>query len=519
MKRVIMILAGLGFLCGRCWALEPEWQEISRGEVNVKAVLVGRDNPKIIYIGTDRGIFKTEGDNTWRNIFSLRGDNHVINYLTADAQDVIYAGTGAGLYFSADAGERWKRLFKGKNSLEGDCTAVAALPQGIYAGTKSGLFVSSDQGRSWHKEQGKLGESRIYNIAVLCREPDFIYVACADGVFRSVNKGVDWERVYITHPVENGQEAEEENEDRDEEERHSEVRYIAIDPGNPNNIYLATNRGVYQSKDRGSNWELLSEQGLLSHDIQFLLFADNSALYAAAKSGIFVYKNEGWRELSFNLSCRYVSFLGLDRNGNLYACTEKGLFKSALSDNVRFSSGDIIGEYAKGEPDIKEVQKQAIKYAEVEPAKIITWRKQAQKKAILPKVSVGLERDVSDLWHWDSAGSTTRVYDDVLMRGKDAIGWDVTLSWDLGELIWNSDQTSIDTRSRLMVQLRDDILDEVNKLYFERLRVKIEMDNLQIEDRKKRFEKELRVRELTASLDALTGGYFSKQIQADKSKA
>jgi len=61
-----------------------------------------------------------------------------------------------------------------------------------------------------------------------------------------------------------------------------------------------------------------------------------------------------------------------------------------------------------------------------------------------------------------------------------------------------------------MVQLRDDILDEVNKLYFERLRVKMELDNLSIEDRKKRMEKELRLDELTASLDAITGGYFSQ---------
>lgn len=64
-----------------------------------------------------------------------------------------------------------------------------------------------------------------------------------------------------------------------------------------------------------------------------------------------------------------------------------------------------------------------------------------------------------------------------------------------------------------MVQLRDDILDEVTKIYFERLRVKMELDNLSIEDRKKRFEKELKLQELTASLDAFTGGYFSQQIK------
>ena len=64
-----------------------------------------------------------------------------------------------------------------------------------------------------------------------------------------------------------------------------------------------------------------------------------------------------------------------------------------------------------------------------------------------------------------------------------------------------------------MVQLRDDILDEVNKAYFERIRVKEEINNLNIEDRKKRFEKELRLQELTATLDSLTGGFFSQSIK------
>jgi hypothetical protein len=68
------------------------------------------------------------------------------------------------------------------------------------------------------------------------------------------------------------------------------------------------------------------------------------------------------------------------------------------------------------------------------------------------------------------------------------------------------------------VELRNDILDEVNKLYFERLRVKSELDNLPIEDRKKRLDKELKLEELTASLDALTGGYYSEQSRLIMSK-
>ena len=69
-----------------------------------------------------------------------------------------------------------------------------------------------------------------------------------------------------------------------------------------------------------------------------------------------------------------------------------------------------------------------------------------------------------------------------------------------------------------MVELRDDIMDQVNKLYFERLRVKSELDNLGIEDKNKRFDKQLRLEELTASLDSLTAGYYSEQLQLIMSK-
>ena len=363
MKLGIVILAGISCLFGKCWALEPQWQEVTRGIVNVKTVLV-RDNPKVILIGTDRGIFKTEdGGGAWRNVFSIRGDNHTINYLAADAQDkgAIYAATGAGVYFSANEGQRWNRIFKGKNSSESDCAAVVSLAQGIYLGTKAGLFVSKDKGRSWRKEPGKLGDSRVFNIACLYKDPHLIYVACADGVFKSADSSASWERVYITHAVENGGELEENNEDRDEEERHSEIRYISIDPDNASSIYLATSRGVYKSKDQGGGWALLSEYGLLSHDTQFILSSEKSEVYAAAKSGIFVYQNEEWRELSFNLTCRYVNFLRLDKDGNLYACTEKGLFKSNLNDITKLRGGGMITEYCKSEPKIEDVQKQAIR--------------------------------------------------------------------------------------------------------------------------------------------------------------
>ena len=79
--------------------------------------------------------------------------------------------------------------------------------------------------------------------------------------------------------------------------------------------------------------------------------------------------------------------------------------------------------------------------------------------------------------------------------------------------IWNESQTSIDVRSRLMVQLRNDILDEVNRTYFERRRLQLELSQCPPRDAGKRAQKQLRLQELTADLDALTGGWFTAQIK------
>jgi hypothetical protein len=64
-----------------------------------------------------------------------------------------------------------------------------------------------------------------------------------------------------------------------------------------------------------------------------------------------------------------------------------------------------------------------------------------------------------------------------------------------------------------MVELRDDIMNEVTRTYFERRRLQVELATSSIQDSKLRIEKELRLQELTADIDALTNGYFSEQLK------
>jgi hypothetical protein len=89
----------------------------------------------------------------------------------------------------------------------------------------------------------------------------------------------------------------------------------------------------------------------------------------------------------------------------------------------------------------------------------------------------------------------------------------LSLKWDLADVIFSTEQTSIDVRSRLMVQLRDDILNEVTRLYFERRRLQLELSRAQNLNENASVEKELRLEELTALIDGLTGGYLSRYLE------
>jgi len=509
---VMVVLWVIRLSSGKCYA-DLDWVNLSREILDVRTVLVNENDDSLIYIGTGRAVFKSQDSgNSWRIVL----EDKRVNFFSfaPDHKEAIYALTNDGLWYSVNQGGNWRVIFKGKSSAEKDCRAIAVLADRILLGTAGGLFISLDKGRSWHKTGGKLDDIKILAITYSQKYPRIIYVASVEGVYKTTDTGNSWSRVYAVHATENGDEIDDGRDDTDEPERFSAIRYISVNPQNSSNVFLATGYGLYQSENGALSWSAVSDYGLLSRDAHFLYTSSAGRLYAATKGTIFEFDGRRWHELSFELAVNEIRFIGLDEKNNLYVASDLGLFKANINATKRsgLSSGDIREFHGRNEPNIASVQNAAIKYAEVSPEKIKNWRRQAALKACLPQVNVGINRDTGDLWHWES-GSSTKVGDDALIKGNDSLGWDLSLKWDLAELVFNDLQTSIDVRSRLMVQLRDDVLDEVTKLYFERIRVRMELENLSIEDRKRRSEKELKMAELTAQIDALTGGYFSGQLE------
>jgi len=118
-----------GGIIGFAGAVMPE--DISGGYSKFTAVLINPENPDIIYAGCKNALLKSEDSGLgWRAVLLVQGQKKEINFLLFDPKDKksIYAAGGSGLYHSFDEGRDWERIYRGKELLENECTALAILP-------------------------------------------------------------------------------------------------------------------------------------------------------------------------------------------------------------------------------------------------------------------------------------------------------------------------------------------------------------------------------------------------------
>jgi hypothetical protein len=83
----------------------------------------------------------------------------------------------------------------------------------------------------------------------------------------------------------------------------------------------------------------------------------------------------------------------------------------------------------------------------------------------------------------------------------------LTLEWDLGDTRFDPEAIDVSREAREVIELRDDVLDEITQLYFERQRA---LDGLASAPPAEQRALALRADELAAGLDAWTGGWFGQ---------
>jgi photosystem II stability/assembly factor-like uncharacterized protein len=521
-KKWVVALFGFGLVCLCCVRAYAGngtiWRKSDYGmdEVKVKSVCMVKEKPEIIFAGGQRCIYKSDdGGNSWKRVFMLTGERRGINFISYNPKDlsIIYAATSDGLYVSLNNDKSWKKVFRGKDDMQRNVKCITVSPDGntIFIGTDRGLFKSMDSGKNWVSEDYFINKS-IRSLAI---GAGFYYVCSNDGAYCQKQGNSHWDKVYnLIKYEEEVDDAEYTENDYEQEKSFLNLNSIVIEKGV---VYIATDEGVLFSSIASEDFSRMNTEGLKSEKINFIL-AEDEEMFVVSDRGVFKYdRKEGvWVDYSIGLTTFQVNMIdGCFDRGIIFTATEKGLFRMALNNDINNIAKDWVSDLYLREPSIEEIHLAAIEYAEVSPDKIKWMRSAAKTQALIPKVTFGIDGDVSKKIDLDRGGTNDA---DIYIEGPrdKKWGWDIGLTWNLGELIWSYHQTSIDVRSRLMVQLRNDVLDEVTKLYFERLRLKGELMQSPLQDTKQASLKQLRLVELTANIDALTGGYLSRSIRKDQ---
>lgn len=458
---------------------------------NIKRVAISPFDSEVICVASRNSLYKSQdGGQEFKKVAVFKDEEVQHIFFDPQLAGTIYIATSRHLYRLKEGLEK---LF---SSPDVEIIYTAAKHKGLlYIGTSQGLHFASEDVLIWRKI------TALSNFSIYFLEPD------KEGLYLATERGAyllkDEERIEKLFVMRREETVGEEG---------LAAQIVKVDIFNEDHLWLGTNRGLFISEDRGVNWRKLYISGIDNLSINCLAQTklQGNTIYLSTTKGFFRvdFEKNTSKQLFEGLSSSYICWAEFTSQGKIYLATSKGLFENDYFTSAypKDSLEIVLGE----EPFIQEIQQAALHYNEVSPDKIEKWREDAARRAWLPKFNVGMDADVDEQYHW--AGTSVSSYYLVSQGPNDrSLGWDVSLEWDLADLIWNPSQTSIDTRSKLNTQLRLDILDEINRVYFERVRLKRELAaaSLSGDDL---FRKRLRLAELTAIIDGYTGGYLSKQI-------
>jgi hypothetical protein len=158
------------------------------------------------------------------------------------------------------------------------------------------------------------------------------------------------------------------------------------------------------------------------------------------------------------------------------------------------------------EPSIDALCRAAARTARVNPELAASWLRRVGKAAALPQLRLRLERGVG----LNTTLAALQTYDQTAIRTGDDWVYEVGLTWRLDRLIFDVDELRAGREARRLAVLRNDIQAQVIRLYFERRRLQVEGELDRSPSLGAALRRALRIRELGALLDALTGGRLSR---------
>lgn len=180
---------------------------------------------------------------------------------------------------------------------------------------------------------------------------------------------------------------------------------------------------------------------------------------------------------------------------------------------------EVLAQFA-GEPDIRAVHAMVLEYSKTDARYVEAWLAASKTAAALPELSLKYQYDNDYGNDYDYLTLSSDEEATASLSGADVDighGVEVKASWDLNKLVMSSERIRVISETQDIVKLRDKVLDEVTRLYFDRRRLQVDM-LLNPGDLKAQLKSQLQLQELTAQIDAYTGGRFTAALKRSETR-
>lgn len=178
-----------------------------------------------------------------------------------------------------------------------------------------------------------------------------------------------------------------------------------------------------------------------------------------------------------------------------------------------------FGSASGGEPSVREVQEAAVRFLGFDQGLVDGWERRARWAAALPRLQAGFQRDLKDAVSLNTKDNVSISGGDVFVGPNESTfdqdfnkgtSFEVKAVWFLDELVFTRDSLAASAEKRDWVRERARVLLGVTEAYFTRKRLLSELAR-KADPHPVRERKKLLLDQADGTLDALTGGWFSRQ--------